>query len=141
MGIINRTMDASEQKDQVQTVVMAPVNAQEIPLFVAPRACTISDVKASLLGISGAPNLLLRVQRFVPGTGGSTFNVGSTFTVAAFGTSGLQGASLPAAGSTTLNLVKGDVLSAIHGGGSGAASTATIIELVVQYAQDIKTWY
>lgn len=141
MPIINRTLDGSEQKDAVVVVSAAPVNAQEIPLMIVPRAMTLSDVKASLYGISGAPNMLLRVQRFIPGTGGSTFNIGSTTVIGAFGTSGYASYSMPVAGHTTLNLQKGDVLSYIHGGGSAAASTATIVELVLVNVADIKTWF
>jgi hypothetical protein len=141
MGIINRTLDASEQKETVQVSVTNPVNQQDIIVKVMERACTITDAKFTLFGISGAPNVLLKGVRFIAGTGGSTFNIGSTFAVTAFGTSGYLSYSLPATGSTLLNLQKGDALVVVAGGGTGAAATALIGEIVVQNIQDIKTWF
>lgn len=141
MGIVNRTNDISEQKESLTVVAENVANGTDIPVKLIERACTITDAKASLLGISGAPNVLLKALRFVAGTGGSSFNIGSTFAVTAFGTSGFVSISLPAVGSSLLQLQKGDLLVAVQGGGSGAASTATILDIVVQNVQDIKTWF
>lgn len=141
MGIINRTMDSSEQKESLKVVATNPVNGQDIPVALIERACTVTDAKVSLLGISGAPTVLLKALRFVAGTGGSSFVLGTTFAVTAFGTSGYIGYSLVASGSSQLNLQKGDLLLAVQGGGTGAASTTTIVDVVVQNLQDIKTWY
>jgi len=141
MGIINRTNDISEQKESLKTVVANPVNGQDIPIALIERACTVTDAKVSLLGISGAPTMALKVLRFVAGTGGSSFFLGTTFAITAFGTSGYISYSLVASGSSQLNLQKGDLLLGVQGGGTGAASTTTIIDVVVQNIQDIKTWY
>ncbi len=141
MGIINRTKDISEQKESLLVVASNPVNAQDIPIAVIERPCTVVDAKVSLLGISGAPNILLKALRFVAGTGGSSFLLGSTFAVTAFGTSGHMSYSLVATGSSQLVLQKGDLLLAVHGGGSGAAATTTVIDVIVQNVQDIKSWY
>lgn len=141
MGIINRTMDGSEQKEMIECALDNPVNAQDNIVGIVSRSLTITDAKVSLLGISGAPNVWLKALRFIAGTGGSSFAIGSTFVVSAFGTSGYQSYSLPAAGSTLLNLQKGDMLVAVTGGGAGAACTSMMIELVVQNIADIKTWY
>lgn len=141
MGIVNRTMDASEQKEAIKLSVLAPVNASEVLLPPFERNVTISDCKVSLLGISGAPTVFLRGLRFIAGTGGSSFAIGSSFAVTAFGTSGYLSYSLPASGSTLLNLQKGDCISVIFGGGTGAACTTATVELVVQNVADIKTWY
>ena len=141
MGIINRTMDASEQKEAIKISVLAPVNGSEVLIPPFERNVTISDAKVSLLGISGAPTVHLRGLRFIAGTGGSSFAIGSSFAVTAFGTSGYLSYSLPASGSTLLNLQKGDCISVIFGGGTGAACTTATLELVVQNVADIKTWY
>jgi hypothetical protein len=141
MGIINRTNDASEQKEAFVVSYPNVVNAQDLPIKIVERACTVTDAKVSLLGISGAPTVLLKALRFVAGTGGSSFLLGTTFAVTAFGTSGMIGYSLVTSGSTVLSLQKGDLLVAVQGGGTGAASTATIIDVVVQNIQDIKTWF
>lgn len=141
MGIINRTMDASEQKEAVKISVIAPVNGSEVLIPPFERNVTITDAKVSLLGISGAPTVHLRGLRFIAGTGGSSFAIGTSFAVTAFGTSGYLSYSLPASGSTLLNLQKGDCVSVIFGGGTGAACTTATLELVVQNVADIKTWY
>ncbi len=141
MGIINRTNDVSEQKEIFTATAINPVNALDIPIGLIERPCVLTDAKVTCLGVSGAPNVLLKVLRFVAGTGGSSFAVGSTFPFLAFGTSGMASVSLPATGSSLLQLQKGDLLLAVHGGGSGAAATATTLDIVVQNIQDIKTWY
>jgi anti-sigma factor RsiW len=141
MGIVNRTLDASEQKEAKVVNVFSPVNGTEVIVGPIERAMTISDVKATLLGISGAPTVHLRGLRFIAGTGGSTFAIGSSFAVTAFGTSGYVSYSLPASGSTLLNLQKGDAIAVIFGGGTGAACTTAAVEIVAQNVQDIKTWY
>lgn len=141
MGIINRTKDLSEQKESLTAVATNPVNQQDIPIAVIERPVTVLDAKVSLLGISGAPTVVLKALRFIAGTGGSSFVLGTTFAIGAFGTSGYVSYSLFAAGSSQLALQKGDLLVAVQGGGTGAASTATIIDVVVQNVQDIKTWY
>src|SRR3954468_7911762 len=141
MGIINRTMDASEQKEPKVISVLNPVNASEVILPPLERAMTLSDAKVSLLGISGAPTVHLRGLRFVAGTGGSSFAIGSSFAVTAFGTSGYLSYSLPATGSSQLALQKGDAIVVIFGGGTGAAATTATVELVLQNVQDVKGWY
>jgi len=141
MGIINRTMDLSEQKEAIVVSTTLPVNGTEVLLPPMSRNVTITDVKTSLLGFSGAPTVHLRALRFIAGTGGSSFAIGTSFAVTAFGTSGYMSYSLPAVGSTLLNLQKGDALVLIHGGGTGAACTTSTVEIVVQNMQDIKSWY
>jgi len=141
MAITNRALDPSEQKEALKVTTSNAVNGQDIVLGVIERPQTLSDVKASMLGVSGSPNVLLKVLRFVAGTGGSSFLVGSTFPVTTYATSGMLSVSLPASGSTLLNLQKGDVLIAVQGGGTGAASTVTAIEAVLVNIQDIKTWF
>lgn len=140
MGIVNRTMDASEQKESLKIAGGAVNNGVELVVPVE-RACNITDAKISLIGISGTPNYLLKALRFIPGTGGSSFAIGSTFAVTAFGTSGALSYSLPATGSSLLSLQKGDMLVLTAGGGSGAAAVAVSMDIVVQNVQDIKTWY
>lgn len=141
MGIINRTMDLSEQKESLKVTATNVVNQQDIPVAIVERACTVTDAKVSMLGLSGTPTILLKALRFIAGTGGSSFVLGNTFAITAFGTSGYISYSLVAVGGTQLNLQKGDLLIAQQGGGTGAASTTTIVDVVVQNIQDIKTWY
>jgi len=141
MGIINRTNDASEQKEIFTVTAENVVNAQDVPVGIVERNVTMTDMKITCLGISGAPNVLLKALRFVAGTGGSSFAIGSTFTFSAYGTSGYANFSMPAVGSTTLQLQKGDLLVMTVGGGTSAAATALTADIVVQNLQDIRTWY
>lgn len=140
MGIINRTLDASEQKESVRVAVLSPVNTSEVMVPIE-RACTLDAAKASLLGISGAPTVFLRGLRFIAGTGGSSFAIGTSQAITAFGTSGVLTYSLPASGSTLLNLQAGDCVIVNFGGGTGAAATSSVVDLVFKNIQDIKTWY
>lgn len=141
MGIINRTKDASEQKESIIGIAANPVNGQDIVIGIMERAVNVTDCKVSMLGLSGAPTVVLKALRFIAGTGGSSFALGTTFAISAYGTSGYVSYSLLASGSSQLSLQKGDLLVATQGGGTGAASTSTIVEVVVQTLQDIKTWY
>lgn len=148
MGNINRTDDVSQQQEIFTIFATSPngisgiANGQTlVSSYVVPRACQIQSVQSTCFGISGAPVILLSAWRFVPGTGAASFVIGTTMLVPAFGVSGFMGYSIGAAGNTTLNLIKGDVLSAVQSGGTGAASTQTLINVVVKNIQDIKTWY
>ena len=140
MPIINRSLDASEQKESLKLALSPAVNGQEVYVPIE-RACTITDAKVSLIGISGSPNVKLTGLRFIAGTGGSSFAIGPTFAVTAFGTSGYLSYSLPATGASQLQLQKGDVVVLTQAGGTGAAAVSTVLDLVVQNIQDVKTWY
>ncbi len=140
MGIINRTNDASEQKDLVQTSFQAVGTAFTLLIHKAPRAQVITDAKCSTTGLSGAATVALALERFVVGAGLTHIAIGGALTVANLSTSGSQTFSLPAAGSTLLNLAAGDVLCALTGG-ANAAAVQYLIDVVVQNTQDIKSWY
>lgn len=141
MGIANRTFDATEQQESIKVTLDNPVNAQDHVVAIIERPQTIQSAAVSLLGISGAPTVLLKALRFVAGTGGSSFNIGSTVAPGAFGTSGYLSFSLPASGSTLLNLQKGDLIVAVTGGGAAAAATTLVMDIIVKNSQDFKSWY
>jgi hypothetical protein len=138
MGIVNRTLDESEQQESLKANVSTVVNGNARHVAIIERACTIEKVRATCSGISGSPTAQIRVTRF----GSASFLVGMSFLVPAIGTSGAMAAlSLPAAGSTSLNLQKDDLVEVIFGGGTGAAFDHGTVDIVVQNIQDIKTWY
>lgn len=138
MGIVNRTMDASEQQEAFSLTQEALINSDVMNVKIIERPCTIQQARATCTGISGAPTGQLRVHRF--GTG--TYVVGMSFLIPAYGVSGAMAAlSLPATGATTLNLLKDDLLYVTVGGGTGAAADAVTVEVVVKNIQDIKSWY
>lgn len=139
MGTINRTKDVSEQKDLVQVLIDDTITARIYPIYTAPRAQTLTDARNFALGLSGAPTMSLFLNRFIVGTGFASYALGGALTVSALGTSGSQQYSLPATGSSLLALQSGDVIT-VKAGGSNAALTDNMIDLVVQNVADIKAW-
>jgi len=140
MGIVNRTKDVSEQKDLiVDTVHSGTSTGVTYPIYTAPRAQTITDLRSYCFGLSGAPTSTLKMNRFVSGSGMTVISISGALTLSAFGTSGGQQYSLPAAGSSLLQLQSGDMLF-LEQGGSNAAVAKLLTELVVQNVMDIKPW-
>lgn len=146
MGNINRTDDVSQQQETITIfgvgsgLSLSVINGSTwVAQYVIPRPMQIQSIVATALGVSGAPQILMGALRF--GTSASSFVIGTTMAVPTFGTSGFMAYSLGAAGNTQLNLQKGDLLVAQQLGGTGAATTNTIIDIVVKNMQDIKTWY
>lgn len=140
MGIINRTMDASEQKELVQAEITSTTTGKDYIVHKAPRAQVITDAKATAVGMSGAPTATLKLQRFVAGAGLTTISISGALTHVAIGTSGTQTFSLPATGSSLLSLAAGDVLVATTGG-TNAGLEQAFIQVVVQNLQDTKAWF
>lgn len=141
MAITNRALDPSEQQSMLNARHGLTVNAQESFVHLIERPMSIQDMKIAVNGVSGAPTVMLRALRFTAGTGGSSFNIGSTFALTEYGTSGYLSFSLPASGSTLLSLRRGDVLMLIFGGGASAAFLNGATEIVTKNIQDIKTWF
>jgi hypothetical protein len=140
MGIINRTQDISEQKDLIAGSFLNVGTGATVLIHKAPRAQVITDAKCSTVGISGAPTLQLALERFVVGAGLTHISIGGALTAANLSTSGSQTFSLPATGSSLLNLAAGDVLCMVSGA-ANAAAVQYMVDVVVQNVQDIKTWY
>lgn len=139
MGIINRSKDISEQKDQVEVLVKDTVTGKDYLLHRAPRAQKIVDAKCLAVGMSGAPTGTLKLQRFVVGAGLTTISISGALTHSAIGTSGAQTFSLPATGSSLLNLQAGDALVMTTAVANTALEQA-LVNVVVQNIQDIKGW-
>jgi hypothetical protein len=147
MPLINRDNDVSEAQElwSLQAngsgLSLSVVNGSTwLASMVVPRAVQIQSVQATALGVSGSPQILLGALRF-NASGAASFVIGTTMALPAFGTSGFLPYSLGAAGGTVLNLQKGDLLAFQQLGGTGAATTNTIVSIVVKNIQDIKTWY
>ena len=145
MPNINRTDDVSQQQEIITLTASSPVGTSALPTgstlyagYIVPRAMQIQSAQLTCLGISGAPQALLGCLRFAATT---SFVIGTTTLIPAYGVSGYLPYSLGAAGSSQLNLQKGDLLVLQQLGGSGAATTTTIVNIVVKNIQDIKTWY
>lgn len=145
MGVANRELDASEQREQLINVDLQAascVNGVTLMLGVVPYPGVISAIRVGAIGLSGAPTLAFTINRFIAGAGQTVITGGATtLTITAFGTSGIQSVVLAAAGSTLLNLLSGDILQCVTGGGTGAAAVSYNIAVVTQATQDIKNHY
>lgn len=141
MPNINRTDDASQQQEILSiTNNVLTVNGSTLYCgTVVPRAMSIQSIQLTGFGVSGAPQALLGCLRFANST---SFVIGTTTLIPAYGTSGYLPYSLAAAlGATTLSLQKGDVLVLQQLGGVGAATLGVSVDIVVKNLQDIKSWY
>ncbi len=146
MPNINRTDDASQQQEILTIsalnvaggVTGIPNNATLYCGTIVPRAMTIQSIQHTCFGISGAPQALLGCLRF--GSTSSSFVIGSTALIPAYGTSGYMSYSLQG-GTTALQLQKGDILVVQQLGGTSAATVGYLMEIVVKNVQDIKSWY
>jgi hypothetical protein len=140
MAIINRSLDASEQKFVVSAhYINTTTGISGIPVWRAPFPCQVIGVTATACGVSGSPTSLLKLERFNIGTGLSAVAIAGALTHTAFGTSGAQGFSLVATGSSLLQMAVGDQLT-ITTGGANSACQGLLVEAVVQALQDIKTY-
>jgi len=140
MSVINRTLDVSEQQENLVLSEKLAVATDALYVYHVPRPMQLQSINVAASGISGSPVGLVEIQRFVVGAGLTTIPVGNSLAIAAIGTSGVQSVSLPAAGSSLLELQKDDILNvAISGDDSGADNL--IISAVVKNLQDIKSWY
>lgn len=140
MGILNRTLDVSQQKELIEANFALAATGKDLIVHKAPCYQLITDCRATAVGLSGAPTTTLKLQRFVVGAGLTTISISGALTHTAIGTSGSQQYSLPAAGSSLLMLAPGDFLVAT----TGVANTGTeqtIVHLVVQNIPDIKPWF
>lgn len=141
MAIVNRDLDASQQRDLSVATFGAVANGLTLSLFVAPVAQEVQAVKVSAIGLSGAATGALFLHKF--GASGVSIITGgwTTLTIAAIGTSGLQSFVQVASGSSLIQMNQGDVLMYTSGGGSGAALAALSVAVVVKNLVDIKNQF
>lgn len=152
MAVVNRTLDASEQRKVFEVNTQALATGVTLQLGIVPYPSVLVEAQIAAWGLSGAPTYALAINRFITGTGFTTIVVGTgTSNIPAeFGTSGpgafgasLFGASgmvLAAAGSTLLNLLPNDVLT-LTSGVANTAVKALSCAVVIQPIQDIKVHF
>lgn len=140
MGLINREKNPSEQREVVQYEADLWATGVTKNLFVAPYPVTLEQVKYCALGLSGAATHKLQIGRFIVGAGATAIDINAAAALVAIGTSGLQGASLPASGSSLLNLQAGDRLMAVSAG-TDAAIASIVYTAVVKKTQDILSYF
>lgn len=145
MGIINKNLGKSQRREVIQNEWSALANGSTIVAAVVPYPSILEVVQMYGFGLSGAPTVQVIVNRFIPGTGFTAFNLGSTMALPAFGTSGVlsltMGFSLPQIGSTLTLLLVNDVVMIQTGGGSSAAVTGLCGAVVLEPIQDAKNQF
>lgn len=136
MAIVNRDMDASEQKQiWMRGFSVLTTTGGTYQAFIAPYAVELKDIYVSAKGISGTPTVTF-YKMFFSG-GASLVAASAALTVTAYGTSGTLRASLNAAGSTTVQLAAGDVL-VVQSAATNAGMDDAVLTIVAKALQDIK---
>lgn len=136
MAIVNRDLDPSQQRDIYNCPLVNTITGQTYNLCLVPYPGQIVAAQQAVNGLSGAPNHSLWIQRFIPGTGLTSINIGNSLVATTFGTSGSQGFSLP--GAVTYPLQTNDVIM-LSTAAANTAATSSTITLVIKALQDIKT--
>ena len=140
MAIVNRSKDESERFLPFNlSFGSALTNGETGIIGYVPFPCSISEANIATFSLAGSPYILLTVSRFIAGAGVTTINIGSTFAMRDFGVSGVlsAGVSLPAAG---VNLMANDVLGYVVGGGATLAAFGAAGCVVLNPAQDVKSY-
>ena len=134
MAIVNRSKDASEQKQDHFINLEDTVTATSDQIYHAPHEMQIQSAKLSAEGLSGSPSCQLQIQRFVVGAGETQIPLGPALVLQSVGTSGPQSFAFSATA-----LQAGDQVVATHAVANTAADQLSIA-MVVKALQDIKSW-
>lgn len=134
MGIVNRTMDESEQQRLFYQTLKVTVTGKSDAVVHMPQGGTIIRGKLSGVGLSGTPTAQMAIKRFVVGAGETLIPIGAALTIQAVSTSGPQAYTF-----STTTLQSGDTVVATHGG-TNAGLEQLHVALVIQATQDIRSW-
>lgn len=140
MAIVNRDLDASEQKKSFAACVATPsTTGGTHPILVVPFQSEVKAIYCAARAISGAPSVEIESYSFIVGTGYTSNSVISTAkAVVASGTSGPVALVLGTAGSTQVRVNAGDLLVATVTGANSSYSDLAVT-VVLQALQDIKS--
>ena len=142
MAVVNRTLDASEQRKVLSVAAQAVATGATGMVGIVPHAGTLDGLQMAAFGISGSPTCAVHIHRFIVGTGFTSWAVSGTEAQFAYGTSGVnaRGMSLLASGSTLLNVLPNDILVYLTAG-SNAGCAFFSISAVIKPLQDIKKFF
>lgn len=136
MPLVNRDKDQSEQREVYSVISGAVATGVTLPLVNIPFPSTLVAVAEAVYGLSGAPTHNLWVYRFAGGF--TAIQIGASYNVTAFGTSGVLSHSLYAA--ATFPLLAGDQL-VLNTVGANTSVASAQITVVVKALQDIKNHF
>lgn len=134
MGIVNRSLDSTEQQSLVNVNIRETVTGESDNLAHMPQPVEIQSAKISAVTLSGSPTCQLQIRRFVAGAGETLIPLGAALALVAASTSGPQSYTF-----SSSSLQSGDVIAATHAG-TNAAVAQLNVALVVKATQDIKSW-
>lgn len=138
MAIVNRDLDASQQKDVVNfRSAGAVATGASLNVCVIPYPCVLQSVNTYATGVSNAMQVAVNVQRWVS-AGVTVIACGiSNIVLQNYSLSGILGFSgLAAPGSTLLALQTGDVLNLVASVSNGNALELNM-DFVLKKSQDI----
>ncbi len=138
MAIVNRDLDASQQKDVIHFRAGAAVaTGASLNVAVLPYPCSLQSLSAYATGVSNAMQVAINVQRWTA-AGVTVIALGvSNLVLQNYSTSGILGFSgLAVPGSTLLQLQQGDVLNLVTSVTNGNALDL-VVDFVVKKLQDI----
>lgn len=138
MAIVNRDLDASQQKDVIQFRSTAAVaTSSSLNIAIIPYPCALQSVLTYSTGTSNAMQLAVNVQRWTAG-GVTVVALGlSNIVLQDYSVSGaINFSGLAAPGSTLLLLQQGDILNLVSSVTNGNA-LALVMDFAVKKLQDI----
>lgn len=137
MAVINRDLDASQQKEVIDLNLGAVATGVTKYLYVAPFPGTLQSARFAAQGVSNAMQVAFSKVVFIAGAGSTAIGMGiSNMVLQNTSVSGVIGYSgLAAQGSTLLNFNQGDVIQAVTSVASGNA-TDLVLQLVIKKTQD-----
>lgn len=140
MAIVNRDLDSSQKVVNLTRSVQLDGAVNTVGLThgvaVIPAPMQLVGAGVASIGLSGAPNLSLWLQRFVAGSGFTSINMGASMAAWDFGVSG--GQTFNVAAGVTYPLQTGDQL-VLCGAGSNLAARSVTVTLALKALQDIKS--
>lgn len=138
MAIVNRDLDASQQKELMSAVYPNGTvisTGSTLLVGIVPYPCQIQSARVGTFGVSSTPGCIFQVQRNASGI--TLLTIGSTSLIVNLGASGLFGHSgVMAAGTTLLQLQTGDVVSVVTTQANTAA-IGLVAQLVLKKLQDV----
>lgn len=135
MAIVNRDLDSSQQRQYLTGSVTKTLTGTTYCIATIPHQARLLAASEAVIGLSGAPNHSLWVQRFLPGVGVTSFVVGASMVAVVYGTSG--GQSFAVLGSGTSNVLQTNDLILLSTAAANTAAEHVSVTLVIQALQDI----
>lgn len=138
MAIVNRDMDATEQRDVYNDIIQAIPVGTTYTAVVLPYPCTLQSIRTSTHGVSNAMQVAWNKLVYVSGSGLTLIPIGiSNLILVNHASIGVQGSSyLAAQGSTLLSFQAGDCLALTTSVANGNALNICV-QAVFKKTQDI----